>query len=316
MSVDDLAAETAAGRPVICCCQDYVAQNSDPRDPQAAWDYGHWMTCLGVIGQAPDRFLVFQDSSEENMERLPGGDVPKADEDPETVVEEPGRRFVSEKRWIPAWHDEAVDGVMYDHYGISVGLPERSTPTAALVETAAASAQRRPSVVDAALAYAAKGWPVIPTDMNKRPTPEHWKAAATTDPDKIRELWAKFPDANIAVQLGAASGLVDIECDTPQAEAEILPLLGGVKTATFRSARGKHRLFLWEASLSDKAFVHVGAIECRTGGNDKWAAAVFPPSTHWRNFQQHTWIDDSPPAPIPPALLAKIQALKSEEAAS
>ena len=133
MSVDDLAAETAAGRPVIVCCQDYVAQNSDPRDEQAAWDYGHWMTCLGVIGQAPNRFLVFQDSSEENMERLPGGDVPKAEEDPEYVVEEPGRRFVSEKRWIPAWHDEAVNGVMYDHYGISVGLPERSTPTAALL---------------------------------------------------------------------------------------------------------------------------------------------------------------------------------------
>ena len=134
MSVDDLAAETAAGRPVICCCQDYVAQNSDPRDAQAEWDYGHWMTCLAVQTIGDTRFLIFQDSSEENMERLPGGDVPPADEDPETVVEEPGRRFVSEKRWIPAWHDEAVDGVMYDHYGISIGLPETATPTAALLE--------------------------------------------------------------------------------------------------------------------------------------------------------------------------------------
>ena len=134
MTVDDLAAETAAGRPVIVCCQDYVAQNSDPRDSAAEWDYGHWMTCLAVEMIGDTRFLIFQDSSEENMERIPGGDVPPADEDPETVVEEPGRRFVSEKRWLPAWHDEAVDGRMYDHFGISVGLAESATPAAALQE--------------------------------------------------------------------------------------------------------------------------------------------------------------------------------------
>ena len=134
MSVDDLAAETAAGRPVIVCCQDYVAQNTDPRDTAAEWDYGHWMTCLAVETIGDTRFLIFQDSSEENMERIPGGDVPPADEDPEYVVEEPGRRFVSEKRWLPAWHDEAVDGRMYDHFGISVGLAESATPAAALQE--------------------------------------------------------------------------------------------------------------------------------------------------------------------------------------
>jgi hypothetical protein len=134
MSVDDLAYETREGRPVIVCCQDYVAQNSDPRDEAAEWDYGHWMVCLAVQTIGDTRFLIFQDSSEENMERLPGGDVPKADEDPEMVVEEPGRRFVSEKRWLPAWHDEAVNGLLFDHYGIAVGLPETATPSAALLE--------------------------------------------------------------------------------------------------------------------------------------------------------------------------------------
>ena len=79
-----------------------------------------------------DDAAVLRDQRE--AERLPGGDVPKADEDPEYVVEEPGRRFVSEKRWIPAWRDEAVSGQLYDHYGISVGLAETATPTAALQE--------------------------------------------------------------------------------------------------------------------------------------------------------------------------------------
>jgi hypothetical protein len=137
MSVDDLADETRAGRPVIVCCQDYVAQNSDPRDPAAEWDYGHWMVCLAVQTIGDTRFLIFQDSSEENMERLPGGDVPVAEEDPEIVVEEPGRRFVSEKRWLPAWHDEAVNGLLFDHYGIAVGLAETATPNAALREETA-----------------------------------------------------------------------------------------------------------------------------------------------------------------------------------
>ena len=135
MSIDDLAQETAAGRPVICCCQDYVS-NDQPRSDQAAWDYGHWMVCTGVVGATPNRVLFFQDSSMQNMEREPGGDVTAAEEDSESVLEIGGLRTIREADWAVAWHDEAVSGLLYDHYGITVGLPVTSTPTTALVAKA------------------------------------------------------------------------------------------------------------------------------------------------------------------------------------
>lgn len=136
MTVDDLAAATAAGKPVICCAQDYVSKDGSDRPDDAEWDYGHWLTCIGVLGARPYRYLVFQDSSIQNMEREPGGDVDPAEADDSQVLEAPGRVLVHESRWLPAWHDEAEKGELYDHYGIIVGLSESATPAAALAEAA------------------------------------------------------------------------------------------------------------------------------------------------------------------------------------
>jgi phage portal protein BeeE len=120
MTIDDLAAATAAGNPVIVCCQDYVS--SQDRSPEAKWEYGHWLTCIGVVGEkSPYRYLVFQDSSVENQELKPGGDVPAEKADTDANIEAPGRILVREKDWLEAWHDEAEEGQIYDHYGIEVG---------------------------------------------------------------------------------------------------------------------------------------------------------------------------------------------------
>jgi hypothetical protein len=135
MSVDDLIDAAGDNQVVICCCQDYVSQG-EPASDKAQWNYGHWVTFLDVYGEAPHRVLFFHDSSMGNMEREPGGDVPAAEADDERVLEMPGIRTILERDWIAAWHDEAVEGTLYDHYGISVGLPERSTPTAQLAQEA------------------------------------------------------------------------------------------------------------------------------------------------------------------------------------
>lgn len=138
-SVDDLEFAANCGEVAICCCQDYVGMNQDPRDEAAEWDYGHWMTFHKATGEAPNRVLWFHDSSMGNMEREPGGDVPKAEEDDEKVLEIQGLRTILEKDWIAAWHDEAVEGTLYDHYAIFVSLPEKETPTAQLAEEGALS---------------------------------------------------------------------------------------------------------------------------------------------------------------------------------
>lgn len=59
-------------------------------------------------------------------------------------------------------------------------------------------------VLDAALAYAWRGWPVSPCRAGgKAPLTRHGYLDATTDPEVIRSWWwDRWPDANVAIATG------------------------------------------------------------------------------------------------------------------
>lgn len=81
----------------------------------------------------------------------------------------------------------------------------------------------------AALAYARRGWPVLPlhgiverhcscgkTDCGspgKHPKITDWPNQATTDPSQIRAWWTQWPNANLGIATGAGSGLVVLDVD-------------------------------------------------------------------------------------------------------
>jgi hypothetical protein len=67
--------------------------------------------------------------------------------------------------------------------------------------------------LDAALAAAARGWPVFPCrPATKEPATEHGFEDATIDPDQIDKWWRWAPKRNPAISTGAA-GLVVVDCD-------------------------------------------------------------------------------------------------------
>ncbi len=103
-------------------------------------------------------------------------------------------------------------------------------------------------LLDAALAYAARGWPVFPlhsptldgkcdclkTDCispAKHPWTEHGFYDATTDKALIREWWNRWPSANVGIRTGEYSGIVVIDLDSVEAKEEVKKLLGNYDLA-------------------------------------------------------------------------------------
>jgi hypothetical protein len=59
-------------------------------------------------------------------------------------------------------------------------------------------------LLDAALAYAERGWPVFPCKTDKTPYTQHGVHDATTDKHKIKDMWSEHPNANIGFAVGEA----------------------------------------------------------------------------------------------------------------
>ena len=124
---------------------------------------------------------------------------------------------------------------------------------------------RSRSALEAALAYGAAGWAVLPlAGMSagecacrrpcghpaKHPITRHGVHDATTDVVLIREWWRRSPGANVGIATGAASGLVVVDVDLPRGGRESLRALaeaGHELASTLRSYTGGGGLHLFYA---------------------------------------------------------------------
>jgi len=144
--------------------------------------------------------------------------------------------------------------------------------------------QTETPATQAAIAYARLGWYVVPVRGKVPSGGSGWPNQATRDPGEAACLFEDTPHDGVGVVLGPKSDLIDLDCDSPDAEATLQELFGGEvpATPTFRSAKGLHRLFRWSESLPvserTKAKFMLGALEVRIGGGDRAAQTVFPPS--------------------------------------
>jgi hypothetical protein len=86
-----------------------------------------------------------------------------------------------------------------------------------------------PRCGDEAIALAKRGWPVVPVHTptrsgctcghadcgkpGKHPRIKGWQRGATTDPARIKDWWRGWPEANVGIVLGRASGIVVLDID-------------------------------------------------------------------------------------------------------
>lgn len=165
------------------------------------------------------------------------------------------------------------------------------------------------ALLDSALGYGRRGWPVFPLlPRAKQPFParsacphlphRHGFKDATLDPDTIQAWWTDHPDANIGIATGRASGLLVVDVDPRSGGDVTLSELIAEKgewpdTPTVRTGgHGQHFLFRLPAKIRG-ARLGPGIDLKREGGYIVGAGSVHPSGGLYR------WETGFSPAELP-----------------
>ena len=190
------------------------------------------------------------------------------------------------------------------------------------------------SGVDAALDYARDGFAVLPlqatcdgrcscgreacTSPGKHPRTSHGVHDATTDADTIRSWWDQWPDANVGIATGKASGVIVIDIDIDAGHGKDGPLSiehleaeHGKLPDTVRGETGGGGYHLFFECPPEVVRSRVGlrpGVDVR--GENGYVVA--PPSTHVSGgryeWEASSSISDVTPAPMPDWLLDELRA--------
>ncbi len=162
----------------------------------------------------------------------------------------------------------------------------------------AESAKGAVDVPNAALAYAARGWAVLPCRARgKPPLTAHGVLDATRDEATIRGWWSKWPSANVGIACGSASGgLVVLDVDRAEMLWQLEKTYGALpRTRRIRTGKGTHHYFLSPEPIRTQQLVP--GLEMR----GESACVVAPPSIH-PNGKRYEVLDDVDPVPLPDTL--------------
>lgn len=161
---------------------------------------------------------------------------------------------------------------------------------------------------DAALAYAARGWPVFPLiSRGKLPAVPQAEGGrgfrdASTDPRQIERWWSRWPQANIGFCPGRP-GILVIDQDGPEA-ARVAMTLGLFSepvpsVISGRADGGRHLYFAHPGGVVGN--LHLGHPKLEVRADNGYV--ILPPSVH-PSGAVYTWEDrDQPLAPLPPRAL-------------
>jgi putative DNA primase/helicase len=184
---------------------------------------------------------------------------------------------------------------------------------------------QRNILADAAVEYAQRGWRIIALHYlnqydgvqgcsckkrvdcgaaGKHPVFGKWREVATTDVDKLRAWWRRWPRANIGILMGGQACLICIDIDgdegresLKQLEEAYSPLPPTLMQSTGREGGGEHRIFhvdpLYSDWIKNRARLAPG-IDIRSEGG----LIVGAPSLH-SSGARYQWRNELPIAELP-----------------
>jgi hypothetical protein len=182
-------------------------------------------------------------------------------------------------------------------------------------------------ILSPALAYARRGWPVLPlwrvedghcacgqencSSPGKHPLVPHGVKEATTDPEVIRSWWRRYPKANIGIATGAVSGLLVVDID-PRHGGSLDGLSFPADAPQVQTGGGGRHIYLaWPEGVERLPKTLPGRPGVELKGNGGYVVA--PPSLHvsGRHYVWKISPDLVPLAPCPTWLLEAIAAAQT-----
>ena len=164
-----------------------------------------------------------------------------------------------------------------------------------------------PSLLAAALAFARRGWPVLPLhhpvdgvcscgrsdcpSPGKHPQTPNGLRDASTDPTIINQWWQRWPNANIGVATGSVSRIVVLDIDAGkgglESWEELQDLHGRVDTLVCYTGGGGIHLY-FEAPADIQLKSGSGEIAPGIDTRAEGGYVVAPPSLHISG-QHYQW---------------------------
>lgn len=137
--------------------------------------------------------------------------------------------------------------------------------------------------------YRNMGWKIIPIyPKTKIPVGNNWNL--DYDENKARKYLEHNPNSNLGILLG---DIVDVEGDTPEANAAIERLVADIPHPCFRSKKSSHHLFL--APVKNFKTIRFGGVEIR----GRLSQSLLPPSIHADGETMYEWDEKSDFRKIP-----------------
>jgi hypothetical protein len=163
------------------------------------------------------------------------------------------------------------------------------------------------TLLDHALGYIRAGLPVIPVAKTKKPWIP-WEAYQKRLPteDEIREWWAKWPDAGIALITGKLSGLIVVDTEKG-ADLDLFGLKDSETPTSQSGGGGLHFFFAYEPLSNSVRFADLYDIRGDGG------YIIVPPSSH-QSGGSYEWLiplGAVEPQPFPESIKAKLNAKHS-----
>lgn len=161
----------------------------------------------------------------------------------------------------------------------------------------------------AALWYSRRGWRTMPL-RGKIPAVPDWPNQATTNPDMITAWWKQWPDANVGILCGRASGIVVLDIDPRNGGNEsfddLVDALGPLPPTpeTLTGGGGRHLYFRYPNGLTIRKSKPRAGLDIQSDG----AQVVAPPSQHPQTGRLYCWEESGRPdriklADLPPRWL-------------